>query len=219
MTMSIDTPEQQRILRVAREYKQKGYQVVVAPSKSDLPEFLADYQPPDLIAQNQEETVVVEVKSRTALSQSHDLPALAKAIQEKPGWRFELVVTNPQQELIKDEYQPLNTQNILDQLAQTNQLIHMGYYNAALVLTWAAAEATMRLLGKREGIKINEWVPFSTVKTLFSLGILSQEDYQTLGKGVELRNVIVHGYQATTVNSKFLDSMKEVIGRLLQEIH
>lgn len=219
MTTSTNTPEQQRLLKVAGEYRQKGYQVVVAPSKSDLPEFLANYQPPDLIARNQEEIVVIEVKSRTNLSGSRDLPAKALAIQEKPGWRFELVVTNPQSELIKDEYQPLNTQNILDQLTQTNQLIHLGYYDAALLLTWAAAEATMRLVGEREGIKVNDRVPFSTAKTLFSLGLLSQEDYQTLEKGVELRNVIVHGYRATTVDSNFIDSMKEVIRRLLQEIH
>lgn len=218
MTTSNNTLEWQRLLKVAHEYRQKGYQVVVAPSKSDLPEFLADYQPPDLIAQNQEEIVVIEVKSRTTLSQSRDLPAKALAIQERPGWRFELVVTNPPEELIKDEYQPLDVQNILDQLARTNELIHLGYYDAALILNWAAAEATMRLLGEREGIKVKERVSFSTAKTLFSLGLLSQEDYQTLEKAVELRNAIVHGYQATTVDSKFIDSLKDVIRNLLQEI-
>jgi len=34
--------ERQRLLRIAREYQEKGYQVVVEPQPADLPEFLVD---------------------------------------------------------------------------------------------------------------------------------------------------------------------------------
>ena len=54
---------------VAREYKKKGYEVVMEPGSSALPSFLAGFRP-DLLARNENETVVIEIKPQETLSKS-----------------------------------------------------------------------------------------------------------------------------------------------------
>ncbi len=88
--------EHQRLLRLAREYRQQGYTVTLYPSSEELPTALADCAL-DLIASSAAKTVAVEVRTRSnlTLNGSEDLRTLTKRVQQVPGWEFELVVTNP----------------------------------------------------------------------------------------------------------------------------
>ncbi len=51
-----------------------------------------------MIACREDEAVVIEVKSLSSLNSSSTqyLPNLAQLIEQNPGWRFELVMTNPE---------------------------------------------------------------------------------------------------------------------------
>ena len=51
----------QRVQTLAEEYRGQGYDVVVEPSKAQLPPFLAGYHP-DLLLHKASESVVVEVR-------------------------------------------------------------------------------------------------------------------------------------------------------------
>jgi hypothetical protein len=88
--------EHRRLLKLAREYRQAGYGVVLYPDNADLPEGLQGCLV-GLIAKNNEEVVVADVRSRETLTLngSADLRRLAEKVQTLPGWRFNLVVTNP----------------------------------------------------------------------------------------------------------------------------
>ena len=88
--------ERERLLKLADEYRDKGYAVSFHPIPEDLPDFLRSYRP-DMIVRRGEEAVVIEVKSRSSLNSSSTqyLRNLAQAVEQHPGWRFELVVTNP----------------------------------------------------------------------------------------------------------------------------
>jgi hypothetical protein len=90
------TLEHRRVLRLAKEYKQKGYNVTVYPSPSELPPALAKCSF-DLIAADDDKVVAIEVRTRESLTLngSEDLRSMASSIQQMPGWEFELVVTNP----------------------------------------------------------------------------------------------------------------------------
>ncbi len=87
--------EHQRLLRLAREYRQKGYQVKLHPASTDLPPVLAGC-PFDLIAEGEGKKIAVEVRSRDTLTLngSEDLRRMTDLIDQLPGWEFELVVTN-----------------------------------------------------------------------------------------------------------------------------
>jgi len=88
--------EHKRLLRLAREYRQKGYTVKMRPSAEDLPEPLAKC-PFDLIAAGDGKTIAVEVRTREnlTLNGSEDLRRMTDLVDQQPDWEFELVVTNP----------------------------------------------------------------------------------------------------------------------------
>src|SRR4051794_33909561 len=96
MTLQGTTQENQRlhVREVAREYRKRGYEVLVGPSLDQLPTFLAPFRI-DLLARNGEENVVIEVRTRASLTDTPELDAIAQILQDRPSWRFELVVRNP----------------------------------------------------------------------------------------------------------------------------
>jgi Holliday junction resolvase len=97
MSHSIESAlEHKRLLRVAREYRQQGFVVTISPKSGDLPEALASCTF-DLIAEGEEKTIAVEVRTREHLTLNgpEDLRVLTQKVQQVPGWEIELVVTNP----------------------------------------------------------------------------------------------------------------------------
>ncbi|MEO1388743.1 MAG: hypothetical protein AAFV85_15505 [Cyanobacteria bacterium J06634_6] len=88
--------EHQRVVRLAREYRRDGYQVIVYPTAQDVPPTLADCAL-SLVAKHTEGTVAVAVRTRATLTQrgDRDLCRISERVQDLPDWEFELVVTNP----------------------------------------------------------------------------------------------------------------------------
>ena len=88
--------EHRRVLTLAREYRNEGYEVTVYPEATELPETLSKCSL-DLIARGQNSVIAVEVRTRESLTLNgfKDLRRIAEKIKEIPGWIFELVVTNP----------------------------------------------------------------------------------------------------------------------------
>jgi hypothetical protein len=92
-----ETPiEHRRLLSVAREYRQKGYQVIVHPSPDHLPPAFSKC-PIDMIAEGEGRKIAVEIRNREnlTLNGSEDLRRMTTLVEQEPGWEFELVVTNP----------------------------------------------------------------------------------------------------------------------------
>ncbi len=90
--------EHRRVLRLAREYRNEGYDVTVYPEAQDLPDSLAKC-PLDLLVRGKDQVIAVEVRTRANLTLNgfEDLRRMAETIRQIPGWMFELVVTNPRQ--------------------------------------------------------------------------------------------------------------------------
>jgi len=88
--------EHRRLLRLASEYRDKGYRVTMYPGPEVLPPILAECSL-DLIAENGTEVVAVEVRTREHLSLNgcNDLRRISESVRQLPGWQLELVVTNP----------------------------------------------------------------------------------------------------------------------------
>ena len=76
--------------RLAAVYRKLGYRIVVAPAPDALPVFLRDCRP-DLIAERDDDHVVVQFKMAGTLKGANDLVDLAQRIAGHPGWRLELV--------------------------------------------------------------------------------------------------------------------------------
>jgi len=119
---------------VASRYKQDGYEVVLRPSGHALPKPLNRFRP-DLVARGPHETVVVEVKSRSDLVKEPHLAQLAQTVEQIPGWRFEMVVVNPEVESsVPLDERSLTKRQILRRLDEAAQLHTDGHAEAASLL-------------------------------------------------------------------------------------
>ncbi|NJL10334.1 MAG: hypothetical protein HC908_09670 [Calothrix sp. SM1_7_51] len=87
--------ERRRLLKLAHEYRQKGYSVDIYPTSGKLPPTLANLSL-DLIAVKGSEVIAAKVRTRETLSLngSEDLRRISESVEKLPGWVFELVVTN-----------------------------------------------------------------------------------------------------------------------------
>jgi uncharacterized protein YutE (UPF0331/DUF86 family) len=214
MRKSAEALEKKRLQGIAREYREKGYQVLLHPDETDLPSFLSGFQP-DMIALGDKEKVVVEVKSKSTLSKADYLTALANAVNAQSGWRFELVVTNPVSPSVVEESAEILTQSeIQARIGSAHQLLSSNQEDAATILAWSAVEAVLRLIVKRQGIAIGRQ-PLLLIKELYSLGILSREDYELLQEGMRFRNLIVHGFQSTEPTSELVRELIRIVEKLL----
>lgn len=205
------------LLKVAREYEEQGYRVLRQPGQSDLPDSLSGYQP-DLIAYGADENVVVVVESGDTLAQSDYLPSLANAVDTMPGWRFELIVTNDRNASVADENaEELDQRDIQRRIAQVRQLLDNGQQDdIAALLAWTIVEAAMRLLARREAIALERDQPTLMLTKLYSLGLVSREEYDLFGKGLHFRNLIVHGYRSPGSNEDVAGKMIDKVAELLK---
>ncbi len=96
MKKSVDRDREQiRIYKLAREYKNRGYQVFAELEGYESPDTISGIKP-DLVAKKGDETVIIEVKTRdTTKSSRNRIEQLARYAEDIPGTRFDFVMTNP----------------------------------------------------------------------------------------------------------------------------
>jgi REase_AHJR-like len=197
--------------KVAEEYRQEGYDVLVAPTGEQLPEFLAD-RGVDLLARRGDEHVAVQVKRRDEL---YDLVPLPDRVSPPAGWRFDLVVyPRPVEEVPRNGNEPAAGYAVT-LIDEAEQLVTVGTLRAAFLVAWSAAEAAMRENGRRERLCAETDPPRFVVKTLYANGILSREEYDRLQRLYELRNRLVHGVPPDRLGEEDARALIDLARRLL----
>ena len=208
--------ERQRARVLAEEYRRRGYEVVEEPPQEQLPNFLSGYHP-DLLIRKGDETIVVEVKSRTSLAKETQVRELARLLRTKPGWNFELIVLGEEERLRAPAgAHPFNREDILRGLAAAERLLKAGFADAALLLAWSALEATVRLLTEEEDIVLERLAPLYILKQAAMHGVVSREEYHFLTKVIEYRNALVHGFKPIDFEPDLVKEIISMTKRLLQ---
>lgn len=218
MTQSpIDTMENRRIRSVAQDYRDQGYVVVVRPGKQDLPTFLADYAV-DLYVHNGDDHAIVEVKTRSSLTSAEQLTQLASVLQDRPGWRLDLVMVKARDKrFVEEPIQILNEAEVEERFRQAEELLACKQDIGAMLLAWTATEAAMRLVARHESVGLKEQSPAYLVKQLFSTGVLDRNQYELLDEAVRFRNTIVHGFKMKDLQPQVVRNLVAV-GRTLLEV-
>lgn len=209
---------ERKINELAREYKNKGYKVLIEPKRNLIPEFLGDFQP-DLVALSDEDNVVIEVKSSDSKRDFKMLEALATIVDSKENWRFELVFTNP-----KDKQNNENDLNVIDtkkieiRLNECKSLLNSGNIDSAFLIGWSTLEASIRIRLKSSNLKeVDVQKPtLYLMKNLFSFGIINQTVLRKLEVLNQYRNKLVHGFE-TNLNNENVSSLIEIIELLLEK--
>ena len=161
------TQTQQRVAkarqRVASSYRRQGYQVSV-PSKADaLPEFLHDCEP-TLVAEREDDRVVVEIKPTEALKGANELVELAERVAGQPGWRLELITLGRQ-----EPPEPPRGADWLDAKLALTPDVAICFFRAALL------EVLTRSLAAMEGIRVKNKTAAELARELGFLGAIDGE--------------------------------------------
>lgn len=218
MNARIEQLETERLLELAEEYRQKGYEVLFVPKPEELPDFLSGYCP-NMIVRRGEEAVVIEVKSRSSIASAQYLQGLAEAVQEHPGWRVELVMTNPKDALYFAKVEgSLQEHEIKSQLQVARELT-VHHPESAILYAWSLAEATLRLLANKEGLSLQRPEPLYLLKHLATEGVISKAEYQSLMNAWTLRNAIAHGFKTTQLTPTSVLDLIEVTEQLLNSLN
>ena len=217
MTVSATTREQQRLREVAREYRARGYAVILEPTPDQLPAFLTSFRI-DMLARSAEENVIVEVRTQESLTDAPELDAVAQALHDQASWRFELVVTNPKDRAILQFKNAISLDylDITYRLREARQLSDQEHGEAALLLAWSATEALLRVIADEEAIASTQTNPGQLAKSLFTYGVLDKQQYQTLQAGFQARNMVVHGYKEQQSFARTLEQVLHLADQLLQ---
>jgi len=212
--------ERERLLQLAEEYRNKGYEVVLHPSSEELPNFLRNYRP-DMILRRGNEAVIIEVKSRRSLDSSSKqyLQNLAQSVEQHPGWRFELVMTNPEDAAYSSRAEGSLQQPEIEARLQVARQLATQHPESAILYSWSLVEATLRLVAEHEGMSLRRPDPLYLVKQLVTEGVISRPEYQLLMDALSLRNAIAHGFKATQITQEAVCELIDVAEQLLRTLN
>jgi hypothetical protein len=212
---AVTSPERQRARAIAEEYRSRGYEVIEEPSPAQLPDFLSGYRPA-LLVRKGDEVIVVEVKSRSSLAKDAQIRDLAQLLQTKPHWNFELVVVGETERINAPEgARPFERADILRGIDAAERLLESGFSEAALLLAWSTAEATVRLLIEEEGIVLDHLNPPYILKQAVMNGVIARDDYNFLTNVIKYRNALVHGFKTLDFDPALVSELISMTKRLL----
>jgi uncharacterized protein YutE (UPF0331/DUF86 family) len=212
---SASPPEETALKKVARQYSAEGYDVVIEPTRADLPEPLRDFVI-DLLAKRGEETVIIEVRRSTSGKADPKLQALAEAISHLPNYRFDFIAVAQQPKHSSTDL--LTREELLTRVREAGRLEHMGSTEASIMLLWSATEGALRLLAAQEHVSARAQNPSALIKNLYSEGVLDKSQYGVLERAVQYRNAAAHGYRIDTMDETFLQSWSELSTNLLMRV-
>lgn len=220
ITTDTESIEREKLLQLSREYRNQGYEILVYPKSKDLPDFLSNYCP-DMIARRDDETVVIEVKSRRSfdLSSSQYLRNLAQVIEKHSGWRFELVIINPEEPVYLAKAEGILQENEIRSRLKIVQQLALQQPESAILLSWILVEATLRLIAEKERLNLSRIDPVYLIKIVATEGIISSSQYKLLMNSYSLRNTIAHGFKVKQVNQDLVYELTNMIEQLLKDIH
>lgn len=212
--------ERDRLLQLAEEYRNKGYEISFHPNPEDLPDFLKNYRP-DMIVRRGDEAAIVEVKSRRSLNSSSRqyLQNLAQSVEQHPGWRFELVMTNPEDAAYSPKAESSLQQPEIETRLQVARQLATQHPEAAILYSWSLVEATLRLVAEHEELILQRLDSLYLVKQLVTEGVISRPEYHLLMDALSLRNAIAHGFKATQITQGSVNELIDVAEQLLKTLH
>jgi HEPN domain-containing protein len=198
---------------VAERYRTKGYRVSVRPKATDLPAFLKGTSP-DLLASRAGEHVAVGIHRLGSVRGGPGLRKLADLIESRPGWRFDVVLYEPE---ARRETRLPSESVIKRSMDRAERLFEQGERAASLLLAWSAMEAAARrALRDLEDDGAKRRVSEDLLKTLVSSGLLREVDFRRLVPVMRLRNEVAHGQLQSNVSKEVIGSLRDATKQLLE---
>lgn len=198
--------------KTAEEYRSRGYEVRVEASLGFLPGFTAD-----LLVRKGDEVKVIEVKSRPSLAADPKISELARIIESKPGWTFELLLVSEPEKLDSPEgARSFASESIVQRFEEAEKALQADLPEAAFLLAWSAHEAAIREVIAEQGVADSTITgPGYVLDQAVFQGVISRDDYKTLREMLKYRNAIVHGFSLSGFRAEFVVELIEAGRRII----
>ena len=188
MVMSIDTVIENKRKRVAADYRRRGYRVTQPARSEALPSFLRDCHP-DLIAERDDDHVVIEIKPSRALKNSNDLEELAARVAAQPGWRFELVALGG----AGDEGEIVSLPDWLESMLRKHDLAagpNQAYFQ--VIYLGQILEFLVRGVALKYGIGTRDKLAGRIARELAFAGVIGQPTLDRVESALNFRNQLLY---------------------------
>jgi hypothetical protein len=210
------TSEREAIKQYADWYSQQGYEVTVEPPPRELPEFLRTLAP-DLIAHRDGENIVVEIKTSSPTS-FDKVQQIARALEHRAGWKLRVVYAD----LADPEWAPPSQlpeiPELLARLTNVGSADEEGdQRRLEFLLLWSIIEAAGR--HRLSPLKVPPTRRISSsalIKMLLTEGIIEDDDYSVLRRGLAVRNAVAHGFLNQPVDAALFEELRETARALLR---
>ena len=179
-------PERREILSTARRYRRDGYKVSGPDKSAGRPSFLGDVVP-DLIAERDDDKVVIQVKRATMVPGSNDIVELAERVAAQPGWRFELIaVRSPVKIAMPD---------LTSGGDDVGRLLDNGFPKPAFVMVCAMIENMVAFASVRRSESPNLALR-TLVRDMVVHGIIDEDMKRDIDNAIATRDAILRGADA-----------------------
>lgn len=201
--------------KTAEEYRSQGYEVMPETSFG----FLSDFRP-SLLVRKGNEVKVIAVKERHSLAADPKLAEMARLIESKPGWSFELLlVAEPESVTSPGGASSFDSEHIVRRLEQAEKAFRLELPEAAFMLAWSAFEAAIRALIAVSEEAFNRRItsPRFVLDQAAFHGLISRDDYKALTRMLRYRNAIVHGFATDDFGDELVKELIETVRRITTE--
>jgi len=210
-----------RLNAVAELYRKQGLRVVVNPTADDLPVFGKDFQV-ELVGTGPNLNVIATVKpTRARLEADLNLVHYAEVIEQHPDWRYDIHVLGGEGQPPAPKQRPAepSDEQIREQIDTAERLLGLGFADQAFVSAWAVLDAVMRQRLRLAGEPVDwDTSPCTALLGLYTIGIISLNQYHELTGMWQSQNVIVRGFApGDAVDAGVVRSIVQTASQLLSE--
>jgi uncharacterized protein YutE (UPF0331/DUF86 family) len=196
--------------RMAKKWKDQGFEVYLEPVGSIVPPFLERYKP-DAILVRGNEKIVVEIVRKGQPHLEKKIDQIQSLFLGQRDWQFEVVYAGEQ----VDSVPHVKKSVILSTLDSSNSLVEVDA-RASLLLLWASLEAVARNFFERQTTRPQS--PGRIVELLAGSGNITPSEAKLLRRLVQARNSVIHGELNTSIEIDDVILMQSIVTNLAQEI-
>ncbi|MGI8933572.1 MAG: hypothetical protein ACR2FS_05805 [Phormidesmis sp.] len=214
--MSESVQEKLAVQSTADSLKKQGYAVVVEPDPSIIPFDLHQYRP-SILATRNDENLIVDIKLRGTHRSIERYKEISDIVGNHKNWRFMLSTVDEiepiERSLTEDQANPRSLNSMLSRL---DPLLTGENYDLALPYLWSVYISAIRIVGKRAGVPIDATSDRSVLNYMYSLGEISNGEYDWAQAFLAIRNKAVHSLEVTVSKEAMLEMYSHTKQKLLE---
>lgn len=208
MAVFTTNAHEERVSELKLSLTAEGYSIEKPGTLPNLP------FEPDLVARRGEEILVVEVTGWHESDRKRRLSSMAEAIRLIPHARFKIAsLLPPIRTFYPETVYSYSRDEYAQRISEGHDLLEKQHAEAALLILWATVEGIMRDEAERldPGMPLKR-SPAELIEIALSLGIVEEDEEDTLRRALQARNVYAHGFR--------LDAESEgMFGDVVKDLH